>query len=186
MADNPILNGPPNTRSLAKPELHSPPSTQCSVIDLVTARDKAVARKKLEECEMSLQPPTMADLQAALSPLLALCAPLGMTANDRIEWIGAAADTLRDVPADLLHRACRKARSVCDHPAKIIPFVMSDIAESRQLREHTYRSLRMSLERVQTPQKYVDPKERAEVAKMMSDWKEHKYSAAYARKRGWA
>ncbi len=31
--------------------------------------------------------------------------------------------TIGDMPADLLAMACAEARKVCDHPAKIIPFI---------------------------------------------------------------
>lgn len=109
---------------------------------------------------------------------------MGMTANDRIEWIAAAADTLRDVPADLLHIACRKARSACDHPSKIIPFVMNDVRDAHQSRSTQYRELREAANPPPQP-KWVNPEERKKVAAMMTEWKAHNYSAAYARQRGW-
>lgn len=180
MASNPILNGPPNTLNSGKPALHSQPSTGCSQV-VTLSQNPALAK-----CEMSLREPTIQEIQAALAPLLALCAPLGMTANDRVEWITAAADTLRDVPPDLLASACRKARAACDHPAKIIPFVMNEVKDAKAERHAHYRELRRQLEPMPQTQNRVDPAERKKVAAMMTEWKAHNYSAEYARHRGWA
>ena len=48
-----------------------------------------------------------------------------MSDNDRFEWYKAALMTIGDMPADLLAMACEAARKVCDHPAKIVPFICS-------------------------------------------------------------
>lgn len=48
-----------------------------------------------------------------------------MSDNDRYEWYKAALMTIGDMPADLLADACAAARKVCDHPAKIVPFICS-------------------------------------------------------------
>ena len=141
----------------------------------------------MAKCEMSLRAPTLDEIQSCLAPLLALCAPMGMTAQDRLEWITAAADTLQDVPADLLDDACRKARAVCDHPSKIIPFVMGEIAERKAMRQERHREILRELKPTppETNKLWVDLGERKQVAEMMRDWRESGYSAAYARKRRW-
>lgn len=46
-----------------------------------------------------------------------------MSDDDRFEWYKAALMTIGDMPADLLQQACAAARRVCDHPAKIVPFI---------------------------------------------------------------
>lgn len=132
---------------------------------------------------MSLRAPDLDEIQAALGPVLALCAPLGMTAQDRVEWITAAADTVRNVPADLLAAACRKARAVCDHPSKIIPFIMQDIAAPKAERQRDLQDVRVRME--PPKDKPISRAEREEVAAMMRDWRVNGYSAAYARKRRW-
>lgn len=100
-----------------------------------------------------------------------------------MEWITAAADTVRNVPADLLASACRKARAVCDHPSKVIPSIMQDIAAPKAERQRDLQEVRARME--PPKDKPVDPAERKAVAAMMKDWREHNYSADYARYRRW-
>ena len=46
-----------------------------------------------------------------------------MQEGDRTAWYKAALMTIGDVPLSHLRRACAEARKVCDHPAKIVPFI---------------------------------------------------------------
>ncbi|QHL90983.1 hypothetical protein GVO57_09330 [Sphingomonas changnyeongensis] len=52
-----------------------------------------------------------------------------MTQDDRVEWLAAAADALREYPADLLRIGIAEARKRADHPSKIIPAVVGHVEE---------------------------------------------------------
>lgn len=60
---------------------------------------------------------------------LTLCSPSGMSEADRIEWLKEAVEAIGDIPRDLLEDACTKAKRVCDHPAKIVPFICKETQE---------------------------------------------------------
>src|SRR3954463_16539688 len=74
-----------------------------------------------------LAPASRDDFRRELTSCLALCAPAGFDETTRREWLTAAWATLKDVPADLLARGCRVARTYSDHPSKIIPSIMREI-----------------------------------------------------------
>lgn len=46
-----------------------------------------------------------------------------MQEADRTAWYKAALMTIGDIPLSFLKRATVEARKVCDHPAKIVPFI---------------------------------------------------------------
>lgn len=46
-----------------------------------------------------------------------------MQEGDRTAWYKAALMTIGDMPLSLLKQATAEARKVCDHPAKIVPFI---------------------------------------------------------------
>lgn len=72
-----------------------------------------------------------------MTACLALCAPAGMTEENRRDWLAVAWGTLRHLPPDLLRQGCAKARKVCDHPAKIVPTIIADTEEQlRRRREY--------------------------------------------------
>ena len=52
-----------------------------------------------------------------------------MSEADRIEWLKEAVETIGDIPQDLLEMACNKAKRICDHPAKIVPFICKETEE---------------------------------------------------------
>jgi hypothetical protein len=63
-----------------------------------------------------------------------------MTQEDRTEWIKVALEAIGDVPRDLLEMACDKAKRVCDHPAKIIPFICKETEELTAWRKKQLRN----------------------------------------------
>lgn len=83
------------------------------------------AREALDKAEADSVPCSLDRAIELLTPNLILCAPSGMSDNDRFEWYKAALATIGDMPSDLLGEACAAARRVCDHPAKIVPFICS-------------------------------------------------------------
>lgn len=52
-----------------------------------------------------------------------------MTQGDREEWLVAAYNALADVPGSLFADACRGVMGACDHPAKIVPYIIRTTAE---------------------------------------------------------
>lgn len=87
----------------------------------------------------SFAPASTEQFAAALTSCLALVAPSGMEESARREWLQVAWDTLKDLPADLLERGCRKARETCDHPAKIVPAILAETAEPMKWRRESER-----------------------------------------------
>lgn len=69
-----------------------------------------------------------------LSPILALVGAAGMSQDDRREWLAAATDALRHIPHDLLTAAAARAKLNCDHPSKVIPFIIRDTESSLAFR----------------------------------------------------
>jgi hypothetical protein len=92
---------------------------------LVSADAAALVPAAVAEAEALLvsSPPDL--IIDALTPVLAMVAPAGLTQADREEWLGAAADALRGIPGDLLYRGIRVARASVDHPAKIVAAIMA-------------------------------------------------------------
>ena len=74
-----------------------------------------------------------------LAACLTLTAPVGMTEEARRDWFAVAWETLKDIPPDILAIGARAARKKCDHPAKIVPTIVSETAEmlalERRLKE---------------------------------------------------
>jgi hypothetical protein len=84
--------------------------------------------RRLAEAEQRLTPCEPQEIIMQLMPTLALVGASGLTQSDREEWLAAATDALKDVPADLLKGAISRARLNCDHPSKVIPFITRDVA----------------------------------------------------------
>lgn len=76
---------------------------------------------------------------------LVLCSPSGMSEADRVEWLKAALMTIGDCPRDILEEACLAARKVCDHPAKIVPFICKHVGEIPERRRKAVEHARMEL-----------------------------------------
>ena len=83
------------------------------------------------------------EIVGALTQSLAMVAPVGMTQEDREQWLGAAALAIRDadIPPREFAWAAGKARidPECDHPAKIVPAIMRLIGEFKP-EIHTVKS----------------------------------------------
>lgn len=97
--------------------------------------------------------PTEADIDAGLRPhrsgkvvevltrCLALVKPVGMTDADAEAWLSAAADEVREVPADLLERAARDVRQTCTHHGQIVPAIFGNVRETWRLRKEARERL---------------------------------------------
>lgn len=89
-----------------------------------------------------MQPATRDDFRRELTACLALCAPAGFDEATRREWLITAWATLNGIPADLLARGCRVARTYSDHPSKIIPTIMREIETTWNARKDEVRFAR--------------------------------------------
>jgi hypothetical protein len=103
------------TRLTAWEELNGQPNASSAKYQAALA--------ELAKAEADLAPCSLDRAIELLTPNLILCAPSGMSDDDRHEWYKAALMTIGDMPADLLQQACAAARRVCDHPAKIVPYI---------------------------------------------------------------
>jgi hypothetical protein len=52
-----------------------------------------------------------------------------MDESARREWLAVAWDTLKDIEPELLAKAARNARKLCDHPSKIVPTIVAEVDE---------------------------------------------------------
>lgn len=75
----------------------------------------------------AMRPTPPATIIAKLTHVLALCAGVGMSADDRGEWLAAAATALDGIPPDLLAIGIEAARRTADHPSKIVPAINAAI-----------------------------------------------------------
>jgi hypothetical protein len=94
-----------------------------------------------------LAPAEPEEILDQLLPILALTAGVGMSQDDRTEWLGAAVDALKDIPGDLLKASIIRARMNCDHPSKVIPFITKDTAESWNWRRKHLADVRETAQR---------------------------------------
>lgn len=103
--------------------------------DLTPSQHRALV--EIEAARDELHPVEMSVALNLLGSCLALVAPVGMTPEERDEWLGVAYVTVRDlgVPEDLLERGCAAARLKADHHSKIIPAINKEIAESLAYRK---------------------------------------------------
>lgn len=118
----------------------------------------------------SLTPCPKADFAAALTPCLALVGGIGFKIEERTEWMHAAYLALDGVPADLVKRGARAAMLKADHPSKIVPLIMGEIADELALRRrlNTNRPMVQHQPEPQTPQELTD-EQRQEVAEIMAN-----------------
>jgi hypothetical protein len=108
------------------------------------------AELALQEAESDLLPATRTEFAATLLPSLALVAPTGMTEGDRQEWLKAAWIALDGIPLDLLKRGCRAAR-FSDHPAKLVPAILTDVSEPWNRRRATRSEITAAIAKMETP-----------------------------------
>lgn len=72
---------------------------------------------------------------AQLSACLALVRPVGMTERETEDWLAVAAETLDDIPIDLLEDGAREARDTCTHHAQIVPTIRKTVKERLERRK---------------------------------------------------
>jgi hypothetical protein len=130
--------------------------------------------RTLALAEDRVRPATAMEFAALLAPCLALCAPSGMTSDDRAEWLKAARMSIGDFPADVLEAACRSARLTCDHPAKIVPHIAKQASDEmeerrRQLRIAQSRAERRRDEAQNVADDTIDPAHCQEMARRVRE-----------------
>lgn len=105
----------------------------------------------LRIAESKYRPATLQEAIELLTPCLILCAPSGMQEGDRTAWYKAAVMTIGEIPLVYLRDATADARKVCDHPAKIVPFICQWEPEAvRWANEHVYQA-RKRVENLSAP-----------------------------------
>lgn len=93
------------------------------------------ARLRIDRAAHLLEPATPEMAALELSRCLTLCAPSGMTQDDRAEWISIAMLEVEELPSGALREACKVARTTCKHPSELIPTIVSTataVAENLQ------------------------------------------------------
>ena len=86
-----------------------------------------------------LQPASVPEFIQAVTPCLHLCAPVGMSLEDRDTWFDAAYMAIGHLPPDILRDAARDAMRKADHPAKIVPTIMAEAEERMEMRRQANR-----------------------------------------------
>jgi hypothetical protein len=97
-----------------------------------------------------------------LTACLALVAPVGMTEENRRDWLAVAWQTLKDIPPDILAAGAKKARLRCDHPSKIVPAIVEETAEAMRWRREGNRYSYTALP-APAPQPYCSPEDAARI-----------------------
>ena len=140
----------------------------------VRSQKLQAALANLAEVERKYRPATLEEAIQLLTPCLMLCAPSGMTEDDRTAWIKAALMTIDDIPLSFLQRACEQARRVCDHPAKIVPFICKYEPDTARWAADKVRHARAVVENLNAPRlekhdpEYVTAEEMAELSKELA------------------
>ena len=127
--------------------------------------------RSLATSHTSLTPCPKADFAAALTPCLALVGGTGFKIEERTEWMHAAYLALDGVPADLVKRGARAAMLKADHPSKIVPLIMGEIADELALRRRLY-SNRPMIQHQPEPEPKREPltdEQRKDVAELMAN-----------------
>lgn len=109
------------------------------------AKARADAQITIARMDVRLQPADAASFAGLIGSLLSITGGVGLSEDDRREWIKSAWVHLRDVPADLLERGCKVAGRYCDHPSKIVTTIIREIEaplkERQRLRDEVATSL---------------------------------------------
>lgn len=74
-----------------------------------------------------------------------------MQEGDRTAWYKAALMTIGNMPEDLLAESCAAARKVCDHPAKIVPFICAFNPNPLKWRQEALRDAQRIIENLNAP-----------------------------------
>ena len=111
----------------------------------------AAAKEALRTAESKYRPASLAEAIELLTPCLMLCAPSGMQEADRTAWYKAALMTIGDIPLSYLQHATAAARRVCDHPAKVVPFICKWEPEAVKWANDNLRHARARFENLNAP-----------------------------------
>lgn len=88
-------------------------------------------------------------------------------------WLTAAWAEVSDMPAEAFLAACKEARRIVDHPAKLVPAIIREGALLTDLLNRRYRRELASWENRNAPRIPAQPEpweaEREEVAALMAD-----------------
>lgn len=109
-----------------------------------------------------------------LGRCLTLCAPSGMSEDERTLWLAAAWAEVADIPEAAFLDATAKARKTVEHPAKLVPAIIresqdyADLLRKRLAREEAQWANRNAprLVNQKTPEPWEQDRE--EVAGMMA------------------
>ncbi len=96
-----------------------------------------------------LIPVSRAEFAAEITPCLALTSGVGMKGEDQRTWLNAAYKALDGIPITLLKRGAAHALKVADHPSKIVPAIIAEVADDwkwrREYRPPTPRNIDAAL-----------------------------------------
>lgn len=92
-----------------------------------------------------------------------------MSEADRIEWLKVAVETIGDIPQDLLEMACRKAKRICDHPAKIVPFICKETEELVVFRKRQAAHAKAQRENAANPRLAKQPEQEPDRTGLAAD-----------------
>ena len=105
---------------------------------------------------------------AELTPCLALSSGVGMSGDDRREWLNAAYKAIGHYPLDLLKRGAAEALRTADHPSKIVPAITAcaqPILDERARQNASAQKVFESAHALPAPrQSRCSPEEAAEIS----------------------
>lgn len=111
-----------------------------------------------------------------LTRCLTLCAPSGMSSDERAVWLATAWAEVSHIPAGTFEGACAAARKIVDHPSKIVPAIIKESAfmtdlfiRRRNEEEAAWRNRNAPRLTVAEPDPDPFAADREEVSAMMAD-----------------
>lgn len=123
-----------------------------------------------EDPNAGLRPAPIDRAVGLLSICLSLVRPVGMPSEDAEAWLTVAAEELRDVPADLLHDACKHVRRTATHHAQIVPGIIKYAEETWERRKRLRRTIEdRGNARLAPPRQRPDPITQAEVDEIVAE-----------------
>lgn len=152
-----------------------------------TESSNVVAMADLQRSTLSNEPSSLLAAREAATPMdrqqaigelgrcLTLCAPSGMSSDDRAVWLTAAWAEVADIPAPAFLDGCAAARQIVDHPAKLIPAIILESAAYAGILRRRYEREQAEFDNRNAPrltaQRTPEPWEsdREEVKAMMAD-----------------
>jgi len=114
------------------------------------------------------QPVSFPEIVHALTPCLQLCAPVGMSIDDKDTWYDAAYMALSHLPAGAVKAAAVRAMQTADHPSKIVPAIIREIEAKEDTPVAGFKSApNFGIGESAPPPDRRPPEERAAVAQSM-------------------